>query len=106
MKPVRAMVLAAMLAGVAAGAAAQGKTLHQERSLYRNIFVNQDGDERCLLFRARRGLGRESCRLMSNPDKLVFEYTQMMLAGLYLQPQPKRILIIGLGGATIGGPPA
>ena len=102
MKSVRAVAAAALLAGMAlAGPVAADTTLHQERSLYRNIFVTQDGDERCLLFRARRGLGRESCRLMSNPDKMVFEYTQMMLAGLYVNPQPKRILIIGLGGATI-----
>jgi spermidine synthase len=31
----------------------------------------------------------------------VFEYTQMMLGGLYVDPQPKRILVIGLGGGTI-----
>ena len=104
MRVFRSIVAAALI--LASGAVVQPRvaaaaTLHQERSLYRNIFVTQDGDERCLLFRARRGLGRESCRLMSNPDKLVFEYTQMMLAGLYLAPQPKRILVIGLGGATI-----
>ena len=102
MKRLRKFVLAvAGLAGLAALPARADQILHQERSLYRNIFVSQDGDQRCLLFRARRGLGRESCRLMSNPDKLVFEYTQMMLAGLYVNPQPKHILIIGLGGGTI-----
>ena len=102
MKTLRSLaLLAAAMASLGGATARADTTLHQERSLYRNIFVNQDGDERCLLFRARRGLGRESCRLMSNPDKLVFEYTQMMLAGLYLDPQPKHILIIGLGGGTI-----
>ena len=75
--------------------------LHEERSLYRNLFVRQDGDERCLLFRARRNVGRESCKLMSNPDHLIFDYTHMMLASLYVDPAPKKILIIGLGGATI-----
>jgi len=75
--------------------------LHEERSLYRNLFVRQDGDERCLLFRARRNVGRESCKLMSNPDHLIFDYTHMMLAALYVDPAPKKILIIGLGGATI-----
>ncbi|HTK34630.1 MAG TPA: fused MFS/spermidine synthase [Caulobacteraceae bacterium] len=94
-----ALLAAALGAGAPTGAASA--QLHQERSLYRNIFVTQDGDERCLLFRARRGLGRESCKLMSDPDRMVFEYTQMMMAGLYLNPEPKRILIIGLGGATI-----
>jgi spermidine synthase len=100
-RPIAALALVAAMAGAGAATSAPSNQLHQERSLYRNIYVTQDGDERCLLFRARRGLGRESCRLMSNPDKMIFEYTQMMLAGLYLNPQPKRILIIGLGGATI-----
>jgi spermidine synthase len=75
--------------------------LHEERSLYRTLYVRQDGDQRCLLFRARSGDGRESCQLMSNPDRLVFEYAQMMLAGLYVNPEPKRILVIGLGGGTL-----
>ena len=84
-----------------APANAQQQLLHQERSLYRNIFVTQDGDERCMLFRYPRPFGRESCKLLHEPSKLIFDYTQMMLAGLYLNPNPKRILIIGEGGGTI-----
>ena len=75
--------------------------LHEEKSLYRNLFVRQDGDERCLLFRARRNVGRESCKLMSNPAHLIFDYTHMMLAALYVDPAPKKILLIGLGGGTL-----
>lgn len=107
MKRLHALLLASALTAGAAAialpvlAARQSNTLHEERSLYRNIYVTQDGDERCLLFRARRGLGRESCKLMSNPDRLVFEYAQLMLSGLYANPAPKRILVIGLGGGTL-----
>jgi spermidine synthase len=90
------------LALTAAGAQAQEqRTIHQERSLYRNISVVQTGDERCMLFRARRGLGRESCMLVSNPDKLVFEYAPMMLSSLFLNPNPRRVLVIGQGGGTL-----
>jgi spermidine synthase len=85
----------------AASANAQQQLLHQERSLYRNIFVTQDGDERCMLFRYPRPFGRESCKLLHEPNKLIFDYTQMMLAGLYLNPNPTRILVIGEGGGTI-----
>jgi spermidine synthase len=98
-----AFALGAALA-VALGFAAQAqdqRTIHQERSLYRNISVVQTGDERCMLFRARRGLGRESCMLVSNPDRLVFEYAPMMLSSLFLNPNPRRILIIGQGGGTL-----
>ena len=77
-----------------APASAQQRLLHQERSLYRNIFVTDSGDEICMLFRYPVPLGRESC-------KLIFDYTQMMMAGLYLNPKPAKLLIIGEGGGSI-----
>jgi len=104
----KTVLIAAALAAVAiaaplfAASAVRGeRVLHEERSLYRNIYVTQTGDERCLMFRARRGSGRESCMLVSNPDRLVFEYAQMMMAGLYADPKPSSILIVGLGGGTL-----
>lgn len=97
-----ALAAAGLMGAAGASLAARDRgVLHEERSLYRNIYVTQEGDERCLLFRARRGAGRESCKLMSDPDRLVFEYAQMMLGALYIDPAPKRILIIGLGGGTL-----
>lgn len=93
-------LFALIFASLAAPAGAQ-QLLHQERSLYRNIFVTQIGDERCMLFQYPRPLGRESCMLLSQPDKLIFDYTQMMMAGLYLNPKPAKLLIIGEGGGSI-----
>ena len=98
-------VFAALAAGLLLASAipvqAQERTLHEERSLYRNISVTQNGDERCMLFRARRGLGRETCMLVSDPRHLVFEYAPMMLSSLFLNPNPQRILVIGQGGGTL-----
>lgn len=74
--------------------------LHEERSLYRNIIVYDDGDLRCLKF-GRRATSRQTCRSQSDPAQLVFPYTKMMMASLYLNPSPQRILIIGLGGGTL-----
>ena len=92
----------AMLAPSFAPAAVRGeRVLHEERSQYRNMYVTLEGDELCLLFRARRGAGRESCMYVSNPDKFVFEYASMMMAALYLKPNPRSILVIGLGGGTL-----
>jgi len=99
---VAAALAAPLLTAPLGAAAAVGeKRLHEERSLYRNIYVTQDGDERCLLFRSRRGAGRESCQLQSDPDRLIFEYAQLMMAGLYANPNPRSILIIGQGGGTL-----
>ena len=95
------LALVVTLAGGVPPASAQQRLLHQERSLYRNIFVTESGDEVCMLFRYPVPLGRESCRLKSNPNKLIFDYTQMMLAGLYVNPKPAKLLIIGEGGGTI-----
>jgi spermidine synthase len=93
---------AALLILLTAGPAnAQMQLLHQERSLYRNIFVTQDGNERCITFRYPQGKGRQSCKLLHEPRKLIFHYTRMQLSALFLNPNPRRILVIGEGGGTI-----
>jgi len=96
----RAALFALLIASVVP-ANAQMKLLHQERSLYRNIFVTQDDDERCITFRYPQGRGRQSCKLLREPKKLIFQYTRMQLSALFLNPNPRRILIIGEGGGTI-----
>jgi spermidine synthase len=74
--------------------------LHTERSLYRNITVYESDDERCMRFTKQTG-ARQSCISLKDPDSLVFNYAKMMLGALYLQPEPGRILIIGLGGGIL-----
>jgi len=75
--------------------------IHTERSLYRNIVISEESGERCMKFsRLYRG-SRQSCQLLSDPDRLLFPYTRMMMGSLYLAPRPQQILIIGLGGGTL-----
>ena len=88
-----------MLVLVALGAA--GETLHEERSRYRDITVTQVGDRRCLLFNVHRGDRNQTCVMVNERKRLVFDYTRMSFAGLLLNPSPQRILIIGLGGGSI-----
>ena len=83
------------------GFPAVGETIHEERSKYRDITVTQVRDRRCLLFNVHRGDRNQTCILIDDPDRLVFDYTRMTFAGLLLQPKPERILIIGLGGGSI-----
>ncbi len=77
------------------------RVVHQEKSLYRNILVEDAGDFRCLKFNVKSRETNQSCFLKSSPKTLVFNYTKLMLSGLLLQPNPERILIIGLGGGTM-----
>ena len=39
--------------------------------------------------------------LVDDPQRLVFNYTKMLFSSLLLNPNPERILIIGLGGGTM-----
>ena len=76
------------------------KIIHSERSLYRNITVYESNNERCMRF-TRLSSSRQTCLSLADPNYLVFNYTKMMIAALYLNPEPKKILIIGLGGGTL-----
>ncbi len=78
-----------------------GETIHEEKSKYRDIAVIQNGDRRCLLFNVHRGDRNQTCMFVSEPDRLVFDYTRMSFAGLLVNPEPERILIIGLGGGSL-----
>ena len=98
----RSLLLLFLLAGATSVAVGASSILHEERSLYRNILVYQDGQERCLKFSRRDG-ARQTCRLQNDPDNLIFPYTRMMMAALYLNPAPRRVLIVGLGGGTLPG---
>jgi len=80
---------------------AQAKVIHSERSLYTNILVEDNDDLRCLKFNVKSSKTRQSCLFKSKPDQLVFNYTKLLLTGLLVNPEPKRILIIGLGGGTM-----
>ncbi len=92
------IVLALLSAGPVLAAP---KTIHSERSLYRNLYVTEDDGLRCLTFRRSHGGERQTCVNLSQPKQLVFSYTKMMLGALYLNPAPQRILIIGMGGGTL-----
>ncbi len=78
------------------------RTIHQEKSLYRNILVTEDDVRRCMRFTITElGGQNQSCFFLDDHDKLVFPYAKMVLTSLLVQDNPQRILIIGLGGGTL-----
>ncbi|MGB0496268.1 MAG: spermidine synthase [Kangiellaceae bacterium] len=78
------------------------KELHRERSLYRNVIVTEKDDIRCMRFETRRKkISNQACINMVKPDELVFEYAHSVLSGLAFNPNPKNILVIGLGGGVL-----
>lgn len=80
---------------------AAGKDIHREKSLYRNIVVKEVNNRRCLVFTVKRGDRQQTCMDLRDPKRLVFPYVRMTLGGLLVNPDPKRVLVIGLGGGSI-----
>lgn len=90
-----------MLTWVTEPALAQRNIIHEERSQYRDVVVTEYNNQRCMLFNVHRGDMNQTCIDLRDPKRLVFSYTRMSLSGLLLNPQPRRILVAGLGGGTI-----
>ena len=96
------LLLAWLASAVTLGAHAQSqKLVHSERSMYREVLVYESRSERCMCFTKDCRVGRQSCMDVKRPDRIVMNYPQMMLAALFVQPEPRSVLIIGLGGGTI-----
>ena len=75
--------------------------LHSERSLYRQVLIYGEGDTRYLCFTRNCAIGRQSTIDLKQPDRLLFDYTHMMMASLFMGPAPRNVLIIGLGGGSL-----
>lgn len=76
-------------------------TVHVESSLYHTIYIVEDNGMRCLRFTPTSAGGTQTCFLPYFPDELQFPNIKMMLGALYIQPDPKKILMIGLGGGSL-----
>ena len=68
-------------------------------TIYNSLTVERRGQIVELRARARGSEALESAVDLSDPLQLVVAYTRSLYGALYLQPQPKRVLMIGLGGA-------
>lgn len=80
---------------------AEPRLLHSEPSQFGKVLVFEEHGERCMNFNTMVDFGRQTCMSLDDPHALVFSYTRMMLSALYVRPDPKTILVVGLGGATL-----
>ncbi|SJN55228.1 Spermidine synthase [Vibrio ruber DSM 16370] len=84
------------------GFSAQSEVIYTQKSLYRDIAVVEKDGLRCLVFALVKGDSVQTCQYQDEHDqRLVYSYSQMVMGGLLLNPHPQRILVIGLGGASI-----
>ena len=79
----------------------EAKVLAHEKSDYNEIYVIQNGLEREMWFRKKNDFFLQSRININELDTLILIYSKMMVAALLLQPIPKRILMLGLGGCAV-----
>lgn len=65
---------------------------------YDKPFVADDGSGRTLYFSLTYV---QSCMRIDDPDALELHYTRKMMACLFFQPQPRQLLLLGLGGGSL-----
>ena len=75
--------------------------IHTEKSQYRDIVIFEDDEQRCMSFNRHNQSARQSSQSLDDPNQFVFSYTKLMMGALYLNPAPRRILIVGLGGGML-----
>src|SRR6195256_5706152 len=97
---VRLHLYAAALAALSVPGCAAQTVIHEKASPYNTIIVTEDHRGlRTLLF--ERGGGRQSVVKPGDPDHLELPYARVALAGLALCEDPRRILVVGLGGGSL-----
>lgn len=90
-----------ILIGLAATVVMFTKDNHKVIMRDNGIWVYEYDGKRCLSFSTPPSDARQTCIYLDAPDVLVFDYQKLMMASLYLNPTPKRILVMGLGGGTM-----
>jgi spermidine synthase len=91
----------ALIAPLLIAAPAAADVIHVERSLYRNIQVTDDGQQICMGFRSRGFNAIQSCTSKTDRDRLVVDYTRLLMTAVLANPSPRRIFVAGLGGGSV-----
>jgi spermidine synthase len=79
-----------------------GTLEHEEQSAFSRIRIRLDGDVRAMTFVRDNGQEAVQSRVnLSAPHTLVSPYAHAMFASYLYRPDPRRVLIVGLGGGAM-----
>ena len=96
----RASIAILVSGSLALAANAAEQLLLEQRSEYNTIYVSET-DDGLRVMRFERDGSRQTVVKLGDPDHLELPYAKVMPIALALVPQPKRALVIGLGGGTL-----
>jgi len=92
----------ALVVWAMSSASSVGRLEHEEVSAFSRIRVRRAGDVRALMFVRDNGQEVIQSRVnLAAPHTLVSPYARSMFASYLYQPQPRRVLIVGLGGGAM-----
>ncbi|MCA9794748.1 MAG: fused MFS/spermidine synthase [Candidatus Eremiobacteraeota bacterium] len=94
----RCVVLLLLLLAHLAGAE---ELLFEKKGPFGTVLVTQDGSLRALKFKRPEGAIEQSRLDLRRPEYLSYEYTRKQLLGLVFVPRPRKVLVVGLGGASL-----
>jgi spermidine synthase len=77
------------------------KVLIKEESDFGPVWIFEKTGKRCMSFIEPPTPIVQSCYLIQNPKIVLHSYAQLLLSTLFFNDNPQRILLIGLGGASI-----
>src|ERR1043165_3594546 len=77
-----------------------GRLAHIETE-HNDIFITKHGPELVMSFQLKGYDYTESIANLTDADDLPVRYTQLMTVGVAYPPQPRTILMIGLGGGSM-----
>ncbi len=78
-----------------------GKLVHQKNSLYHRIMVYRRGSIRTLRFGKQPDVQMQSQIDVKSLRKHMLEYSTMTFCSLLYNAEPKKVLVLGLGGGVI-----
>jgi spermidine synthase len=100
MIPAAAAVVAVVLVGAWVPRAIPGDSpavIFARDTVYHRITISDEGGIRYM----KLDNYWQSAKDLNNPERTVFRYTDSMHAGMLFTPDPRRVLMIGMGGGTI-----
>lgn len=89
-----------VIAALAAPAVAYESVLYEKQSAYSTVVVTDEGGGLRALRFGRDGV-RQSLVKLGDPEYLALPYARTVMTGLALCDEPRRILVVGLGGGTL-----
>lgn len=78
-----------------------GRLIHQKNSLYHHILVYQRGSVVTLRFGKQPAVQMQSQVNLRNLRQHMLEYTTLAFCGFFYNPEPKKVLVLGLGAGVI-----